>query len=143
MPLLPRREPAQNRPHSATMVRVIGKVLSLLLLPPSFAACRQPPMSVNVAFTTSWKLGTESVNNAERSLIKREALATLRRAFSGFDVHFVEGESGVWRITVEDTPFVSDPRQRVSFGAAGATYPASRLSSVRLDVLWNAELAAV
>ena len=38
---------------------------------------------------------------------------------------------------------MSDPRQRVSFGAAGATYPASRVSSARLDVLWNAELAAV
>lgn len=96
---------------------------------------------MGVLFATSWKLDTESLNDSDKSLIKRRALETLRRAYAGFDVRFAEGQSGTRLIRVEDTAYVSDPRQRTSFGAAGMTYPVSRVSSVRVDVLWNAEMA--
>ncbi len=69
-------------------------------------------------------------------------LETLRTAYKGFDVRFSEASGGARLIRVEDTPYVSDPRQLVSFGAAGVTYPASPVSSVRVDVLFIAELAA-
>jgi hypothetical protein len=52
-------------------------------------------------------------------------------------MRFVEGKSGGRLVKVEDTPFASDAHQLVSFGAAGLTFPAAAVSSVRVDVLFN------
>src|SRR6266849_6188805 len=120
----------------------IRELVAALILALSAVSCRRTPVDVGVVFATSWKLGAESLNESEQLRIKRNVLETLRRACAGFDVRFAEGASGTRLIRVEDTPYVSDPRQLVSFGAAGVTYPASRVSSVRVDVLLNAEIAA-
>ena len=73
-----------------------------------------------------WKLGNESVTDAEKSLVKNTTLLTLRTACEGFNIKFGEASSGKRVIRVEDTPYVTDAHSRV-FGAAGMTYPASRV----------------
>ena len=121
------------------MPRRILRLYSLILVL-SAVSCRWPPIGVGVVFPTSWTLDTESLNDSDKSLVKRNALETLRRAYAGFDVRFVEGASGSRLIRVENRPQVSDPRQ---FGAAGATYAISPVSWVYVNVLLSAEMAAV
>jgi hypothetical protein len=123
----------------ATRIRELVTALTLAL---SVVSCHRSPVNVGVVFATSWKFDTASLNEFDSSPIKRHALETLRRAYAGFGARFAEGAFGTRLIRVEDTPYVSDPRQLTSFGAAGVTYPASTVSSVRVDVLWNAEMAA-
>jgi hypothetical protein len=123
----------------ATQILELATALTLAL---SVVSCRRPPVNVDVVFATSWKLDTASLNDSDKSAIKRHALETLRRAYASFDVRFAEGASGARLIRVEDTPYISDPQQLIGFGAAGVTYPLSTVSSVRVDVLWNAEMAA-
>jgi len=104
------------------------------------AACstRAAPVDVSVAFVNTWRVAGETLSAGDRAIVEQSALDTLRRAFDGFAVRF---EAGVERpgrvIRVEDTPY-----GRLLFGAAGVTYPAARVSSVRFDVLVNEELAA-
>jgi hypothetical protein len=111
----------------------------LVILPAlAMASCRatSSPVRVAVVFQNSWRVGSERLTSAEQSLVKTTALETLRRAYGGFGVAFTEGDRGTRIIRVEDTPY-----GRMTFGAAGVTYPASTASSVRFDVLANAELA--
>src|SRR5262249_40874335 len=85
-----------------------------------------------------WKIAGEPLTGAEQSTLKQTAIDVMRRAFTGFDVNVDETGSGARTIRVEDTPY-----GRMLFGAAGVTYPAAHVSSVRFDVLANLELAAV
>jgi hypothetical protein len=123
----------------AGQIRILATALTLAL---SVVSCRRPPVNVDVVFATSWKFDTASLIDSDQSSIKRHALETLRHAYAGFDVRFAEGATGARLIRVEDTPYVSNPQQLIGFGAAGVTYPLSTVSSVRVDVLWNAEMAA-
>ena len=68
-------------------MRILIALLILLVV----VSCRRPPVSVGVVFATSWKLGTETLNESDQSPIKRSVLETLRHAYSGFAVHFAEG----------------------------------------------------
>ena len=104
-------------------------------------ACRSTPepLGVAIAFTNTWRVGSDELTLEERSRLTRAALDAMRAAFSGFDVVIAEAPSGARLIRVEDTPAVRTP----TFGAAGVTYPAARTSSVRFDVLANLELAVV
>jgi hypothetical protein len=108
-----------------------------------WTACRSPraPARIAVVFDTAWRF--ESLSDGDQVVVKRAALATLRQAFEGFDVVFADGRAGERTIRVEETPYASDARQLIAFGAVGLTYPGSAVSSVRHDVLFNAELAAV
>ena len=103
------------------------------------AACRAgAPLDVGVTFTNSWRVAGDALTAAERTRVKDLALATLRAAFEGFDVRFTDAPTSDRSIRVEDTPY-----SRMFFGAAGMTYPASVVSSVRFDVLANNVLASV
>jgi hypothetical protein len=115
-------------------------VLSVVLAAVSAASCRSrpEPVAVNVVFVNTWKVGGEVLSAGEQAQVKRAALATMRGAFAGFDVTVSDGSSRVRVIRVEDTPY-----GRMQFGAAGVTYPAAHVSSVRFDVLANLELASV
>jgi hypothetical protein len=97
------------------------------------------PLTVAVAFENSWQVGAVALSAPEQARVRQAALATMREAFAGFDVTFVEMPRGPRLIRVEDTPY----GRMQFFGAAGVTYPASYASSVRFDVLANLELAAV
>jgi len=96
---------------------------------------------VALVFENPWTLGADTLAVSEQSAVKAAALETLRRAFAGFDVRFAEANAGDRLIRVEDTPYASTPQFRAP-GAAGLTYPASTVSSVRIDVLFFAELSA-
>src|SRR5215470_229315 len=109
----------------------------------ALASCSRPrPITVAVLFETRWTFRGESLVDRDRSVVVQTTLDTLRRAFDGFAVLFVDQPLGDRTIRVEETPYTKDPRQLITFGAAGLTYPASRVSSVRIDVLFNEELAA-
>jgi len=108
-------------------------------------SCHQGPASITVGviFDNSRRLGTEWLGESDVALLKRAALDRLQRAYTGFGVRFREGAFGTRTITVVDTSDMSDwPRSRTALGAAGVTYPAARSSSVRVDVLFRAELTA-
>jgi hypothetical protein len=82
------------------------------------------------------------VSASEQALVKRTALQTLRRAYEGFGVQFSERAARDVSdrvIKVEDTPYGHPPL--LYFGAAGMTFPATTVSSVRFDVLCVAELS--
>jgi len=101
-------------------------------------ACRSTkPVDVGVAFTNSWRINGDPLTAPEQARIKETALATLDRAFDGFNVRFTEGRTGDRLLRVEDTP--DGPR----LYAAGLTYPASTSSSVRFDILYRLEMMAV
>jgi len=107
---------------------------------PAACSARAAPVDVSVAFVNTWRVAGETLGADDRAMVERSALDTLRRAFDGFAVRFeaATGPPAAGRvIRVEDTPY-----GRLLFGAAGVTYPAARVSSVRFDVLVNAELAA-
>jgi hypothetical protein len=111
-----------------------------------FAAggCGMPrPITVGVAFQTQWKAGDEMLSDRDRSTIKLAAFQTLRDAFAAYQVEFVEGSSGDRLIKIEDTPFASYTRGSfvAPAGAVGVTYPVATVSSVRVDALYEAELA--
>jgi hypothetical protein len=101
------------------------------------ACSPRPPVSVAVSFQSAWRIGTVSLSDSEVSAVRQAAIQTLKDAYGGFDVQFVEAAAGRRVIRIEDTPY-----GRPFFGAAGATFPASTSSSVRVDVLANALLAA-
>ena len=109
------------------------------------SACRRRvPLDVVVTFVNSWRLAGAALSADDQAIVKRTTLDTLRSAFEEFDVRFDEARNdsvpaAARIIRVEDTPY---SRPALTFGAAGVTYPATRVSSVRFDVLVNAELAA-
>jgi hypothetical protein len=107
------------------------------------ASCRvtRGPITVAVAFDNAWTLGGDTFSGSDQAIVKAAALETLRHAFDGFDIRFAEGASSDRVIRVEDTPYASTAALRAP-GAAGMTYPASTVSSVRIDVLLAAELSA-
>jgi hypothetical protein len=123
------------------MVGVARLVVSLLAL--SALSCRfsRAPIDVAVVFENSWTLGADTLAASEQAIVKDTALETLRRAYAGFNVRFAEASAGDRVIRVEDTPYGSVMQFRAP-GAAGLTYPASTVSSVRVDVLFFAELSA-
>ena len=98
-------------------------------------------MHVGIVFENGWTLGKETLTERERSVVRNTAVQTLRNAYGGFGVQFVEGRAAERLIKVEDTPFVRGPV--LYLGAVGATYPTATVSSVRIDALYYAELAAV
>lgn len=114
--------------------------VSLLALPVLSSCAQRSPIDVALVFDTPWTLGADTLSVAEQAVVKAAALATLRRAYAGFGVQFAEAPAGDRLIRVEDTPYSSTPQFRAP-GAAGLTYPAATISSVRFDVLWFAELA--
>jgi hypothetical protein len=103
------------------------------------AACRarQAPVVVAVTFVNSWRMAGDALSGDEQAIVRRATLETLRAAYDRFGVRFEEAASAARIIRVEDTPY-----SRPFFGAAGMTYAVTRVSSVRFDVLVNAELAA-
>jgi hypothetical protein len=117
-------------------------ILALLLIALVLVSCRsRSSINVSVVYSTTWKLRGATLSEEDTSAVKRAAFVTLRRAFDGFAVNFVEAPTGDRTIQVEDTPYASNARER--FVAAGLTYPLSTTSFVRIDVLFNNELAAV
>jgi hypothetical protein len=103
------------------------------------ASCRaNAPLDVGVTFTNSWRVAGDTLTASEQTRIRDLALATLRTAFEGFDIRFTDAAKTARWIRIEDTPY-----SRMTFGAAGLTYPASLASSVRFDVLANNVLASV
>ncbi|HMF99309.1 MAG TPA: hypothetical protein VKE96_33650 [Vicinamibacterales bacterium] len=116
--------------------------IAAILVTVSTVSCIQPPTPLTVAmtFANSWRIAGEPLTQTEQAQLKQAALDAMRSAFRGFDL--VVGEQlsrGAREIRVEDTPY----GRRLDFGATGVTYPASRRSSVRFDVLANVELAVV
>ncbi|HJZ72061.1 MAG TPA: hypothetical protein VKE51_09975 [Vicinamibacterales bacterium] len=98
------------------------------------------PLTVAMMFTNSWRVGGELLTQAEQARLEQAAFDAMRAAFTGFDLVVAERPSdGARTIRVEDTPY----GRRLDFGATGVTYPASRTSSVRFDVLANVELAVL
>jgi hypothetical protein len=121
------------------------KFVGTFVTPALTLSCYQGAASITVGviFDNSRRLGTESLGEADVALLKRAALNRLQEAYAGFAVRFREGTFGTRTITVVDTSDASDwPRSHMALGAAGVTYPAARSSSVRVDVLFRAELAA-
>jgi len=128
---------------AASSAQVASLIASFVLFAvgPGCAGPRAP-LDVAVTFATSWRIAGETLAVDDRAAIKQSALETLRAAYDGFDVRFDEVDAAQLPaaariVRVEDTPY-----NRLLFGAAGVTYPASRVSSVRLDVLMNEELAS-
>ena len=75
--------------------------------------CRSTqPVDVDVAFTNSWRINGDPLTASEQARIKETALATLDRAFDGFNVRFSEGRTANRVLRVEDTP--DGPRDRLS-----------------------------
>jgi hypothetical protein len=68
-------------------------------------------------------------------------LDTLQHAYAGFGVVFDEGRAANREVRIEDTSYAANAAQRMSFGAAGATYPASTVSRVYFDVVSSLALA--
>jgi hypothetical protein len=120
------------------MLRVIVATVAI-----GTASCgfTRSPIAVAVSFDNPWTLGGDTFSASDQSAVKAAALETLRRAYAGFDLRFAEGTAGDRLIRVEETPYAAAPSLRAP-GAAGMTYPASRVSSVRIDVLFAAELSA-
>ncbi|HKB09592.1 MAG TPA: hypothetical protein VKD69_03020 [Vicinamibacterales bacterium] len=117
------------------------RITALLVAAASLlASCRSAPrpLTVAITFENTWKVGGEALSAGEQALVRRAAVDAMRAAFQGFDVRIAEGSTGARTVRVEDTPY-----GRLNFGAAGVTYPAAYVSSVRFDVLANLELAAV
>jgi hypothetical protein len=106
------------------------------------ACAHRRPMTVGVAFETRWRFGGHVLVDDDRAVVVRATFDTLRRAYDGFGVVFAESSTGPRHITVEDDPDRTNPVDRVSAGAAGVTYPMSLASSVRIDALYRAEMAA-
>ncbi len=120
------------------MARVVVALLGVCL-----SSCRltHMPIDVAVVFANPWTFAGDSFDPSDQTIVKSAALATLRRAYAGFDLRFAERASGERTIRVEETPYASAPSLRAP-GAAGMTYPMSRVSSVRIDVLLAEELSA-
>lgn len=130
--------------RARTRVRTAAELAALALIGVSILSCGpRRPIVVAVTFTTNWTFGGRSFDARDRALVEETALRTLREAFTGFAVDFVEQPDGDRVIRVEDTPAATNRHQLISFGATGVTYPFSRLSSVRIDVLFNNELAVL
>jgi hypothetical protein len=106
-------------------------------------SCRSTGRAIDVAvaFDNPWTFGGYTFSPADQSIVRTIALATLRHAYRGFDVRFAERPARDRLIRVEETPYATTPSLRAP-GAAGMTYPASRISSVRIDVLLASELSA-
>ena len=104
----------------------------------AIVACRSRPMNVGVTFDTSWTFGSATLDHSDQAIVKAATFTSLRQAFTGFDLRFAETDQAERLIRVEDTPYGS----KLAFGAVGMTYPASLGSSVRIDVLFFAELSA-
>jgi hypothetical protein len=98
---------------------------------------------VTLTFDNRWRVGTADIAPAEQALVKDAAFETLRHAFAGYAVEFVEVGKGNHIIRVEDTPFARDSASRMAFGAAGVTYPGAVSSSVRFDLLADAALGVL
>jgi len=114
----------------------LAALLSLLLL----ASCApRRRATVGVVFTTAWTIGGTRVDEADRAVVIQSTFDTLREAFAGFDVRFVDSASADHVVRVDDV----DSGQRLSLGAVGVTYPLARASSVRIDVLFQNELAVI
>ena len=111
-----------------------------LVLAATGSSCSAKPLHVGIVFENGWTLGKETLTERERSVVRNTAVQTLRNAYGGFGVQFVEGRAAERLIKVEDTPFVRGPV--LYLGAVGATYPTATVSSVRIDALYYAELAA-
>ena len=120
-----------------TAIAMVAALLAAVLV----ATCRArpTPLDVAVTFVNSWRMAGEALSPGDQAIVKRTTLETLRRAYDRFGVRFDEASSAARVIRVEDTPY---SRPALTFGAAGVTYPATRVSSVRFDVLVNGELAA-
>ena len=119
-------------------VKLLVTVLSAALL----SSCHQTPFVVGVRFDNTWTIRGEALDEGDVAIIKQSALDTLRSAYAGFAVQFLEGATGSRMIRVEDTPFGSGGGFRVFQGGAGLTYPGSMVSSVRFDVLAAEALTA-
>jgi hypothetical protein len=86
-------------------------------------ACSPPPaLHVGVVFDNNWILGPVALSADEQARIKAAAFATLREAFSGFDIDFAE-EASRDRLIRLDRHLLR----------LGATPIGSKVSSVSLD----------
>jgi hypothetical protein len=125
---------------------------SIRLMPVSFwltlawltSSCTLRPLQVGVVFENGWRPGNETVTDREKTLVEDTALGTLREAYRAFDVQFSRGPSARRLIRIEEGPSQGFSPARWSYpGAVGATVPITTVSSVRVDSLYRAELAAV
>ena len=120
----------------------LAALILLGLIVPSCALRRR--LTVGVVFTTAWTLRGARMDEPDRAVVIQSIFDTLREAFTGFEVLLVDSASADHVVRVEDATSAADPRQRVSFGGAvGVTYPLARASSVRIDVLFDNELAVI
>jgi hypothetical protein len=122
-----------------------GRLVAVwLVLVSLVSSCSSKPLRVGVVFENAWKLGDETLTEPEKSLVKRTALQTLRGAYNGFNVQFSDEPTGDRLIKVEDTPSGSYAPGAIVYPipAVGTTFPVAKVSSVRLDALYNIELAA-
>jgi hypothetical protein len=97
---------------------------------------------VGLVFATGWRLGAETLTAHELALVESTALQALREAYRAFDVQFTDETATPRFIRIEDTPF-RGPGTIAIPGTVGATFPVSTVSSVHVDSLYRAELAAV
>ena len=125
--------------HGLRTALVVPVLLGLIV--PSCAPRRR--VTVGIVFTTAWAFRGARMEEPDRAVVIQSTFDTLREAFTGFDVQLVDSASADHVVRVEDATSAADPRQRVSFGAVGVTYPLARASSVRIDALFDNELAVI
>jgi len=98
--------------------------MAVLAMLASVVACRPPsePLRVGLVWGDVWTLGPVALTADEQVRIKAAAVATLRQAFSGFEVDFAEdpGRDRIIRLN------------RYLFGS-GSTQVGSKVSLVNLD----------
>jgi hypothetical protein len=124
-------------------IRRTARIAGLALIALVPLSCTSRPITVVVAFATAWTFDGQTLNADDRAVVEEATFSCLREAFEGFAVSFIRGDSGDRVIRVEDTPGTPALYQRLSLGAAGLTFPMSRVSSVRIDILFLDELAAL
>jgi hypothetical protein len=127
-----------TRSVAARRARLFASLLGILEL----CACTARPLHVGIVFTTSWQFAGERFSPQEADQVKAGAIDSLRAAFYGFAVR-VDGDAAAPHlIRVENTPTDRDRGAVANPGAVGLTLLFAAASSVRVDSLYLAELAA-
>jgi len=117
-------------------VRITALMLFGLIVPSCVSHRR---VTVGVVFATAWTFHGARMAEPDRAVVIQSTFDTLREAFTGFEVLLVDSASADHVVRVED----AGSGQRVSLGAVGVTYPVARASSVKIDTLFDNELAVI
>jgi hypothetical protein len=132
-----------HRIHPLRLPTDRRRLVAVWLVLVSTVSCTSKPLRVGVVFENGWKLGDETLTEREKSLVKSTAVQILRSAYNGFNVQLNDESFGDRLIKVEDTPYASYAPGAIVYPtpAVGMTFPVAKISSVRLDALYNVELA--